>query len=488
MDIVAAIDHWGEHTPNHAAHRSGDACLTYGRLRRESDQLATQLLHTLAPGSAPLVVLGHKEPEMLIAFLGVLKAGRAYIPVDTSWPEARVAQVVAASACAAVLTPEAVRQRLVNSAPAPANFPIRQPDDPHYIIFTSGSTGEPKGVVITSRNLATFLDWMLAEQAFEPGREVFLNQAPFSFDLSVMDLYLSLVTGGTLFSLRKDEITSLNRLSEILAGSGVTTWVSTPSFAQLCLADTRFSAALLPDVRRFLFCGETLPPFVAAELLARFPAANVWNTYGPTEATVAMTSIRIDRAVLERYPALPVGFPMPGGRAEIRDENGATLPVGEAGEIVIHGANVSVGYLGRPDLTEKVFAVRDGVRTYRTGDWGHLDAGGRLFVTGRMDGQIKLNGYRIELGDIEAHLRALPAVGDAVVLPVRAAGTPDLLAAFVVPAARNDSSDLEFLLALRAALAERLPAYMVPKKFRFVESFPMTPNGKADRRQLADLL
>ena len=488
MDIVAAIDHWGQATPEHIAHISGDTCLTYGQLRDDSDRLAAELLRTLPAGTAPVVVLGHKEPEMLVAFLGVLKAGRAYIPVDTSWPEARVAQVVAASACAIVLTPMDVRQRLANSHATPTNFPVRELDDPHYIIFTSGSTGEPKGVVITSRNLATFLEWMLAEQAFKPGREIFLNQAPFSFDLSVMDLYLSLITGGTLFSINKDDVANLNRLSESLARSGVTTWVSTPSFAQLCLADPRFSAALLPDVRRFLFCGETLSPFVAGELLARFPAAAVWNTYGPTEATVAMTSIRIDRAVLEKYPALPVGFPMPGGRAEIRDEAGAMLPAGEAGEIVIHGANVSIGYLGRPDLTEKVFATRDGVRTYRTGDWGQLDADGLLFVTGRMDGQIKLNGYRIELGDIEAHLRALPAVGDAVVLPVRATGTPDLLAAFVVPAARDGSSDLEFMLALRAALAERLPAYMIPKKFRFLESFPMTANGKSDRRQLAALL
>jgi len=488
MDIVAAIDHWGHATPEHAAHISGNACLTYGQLRENSDRLAAALLRTLPAGAAPIVVLGHKEPEMLVAFLGVLKAGRAYIPVDTSWPEARVTQVVAASACAAVLTPEDVRQHLVNFDATPKNFPVRQPEDPHYIIFTSGSTGEPKGVVITSRNLTTFVDWMLAEQAFEPGREVFLNQAPFSFDLSVMDLYLSLVTGGTLFSIGKDDVTHLNRLSETLARSRVTTWVSTPSFAQLCLADARFSAALLPDVRRFLFCGETLPPFVAAKLLTRFPGASFWNTSGPTEATVAMTSIRIDRTVLAKHPALPVGFPMPGGRAEIRDESGASLPAGEAGEIVIHGANVSIGYLGRPDLTEKVFAVRDGVRTYRTGDWGSLDADGLLFVTGRMDGQIKLNGYRIELGDIEAHLRALPAISDAVVLPVRANGAPDLLAAFVVPAARTGSSDLEFMLALRADLAERLPAYMIPKKFRFLESFPMTANGKADRRQLADLL
>jgi D-alanine--poly(phosphoribitol) ligase subunit 1 len=425
---------------------------------------------------------------MLVAFLAVLKAGRAYIPIDVSWPEARVAQVEKTSACALVLTPARVREILAQPAPAAIPFSVRRPDDPHYIIFTSGSTGEPKGVVITSRNLATFLEWMTAEQRLAPAGEVFLNQAPFSFDLSVMDLYLSLTTGGTLFSISKDDIANLRRLADTLARSSITTWVSTPSFAQMCLADPRFSAELLPDVRRFLFCGETLPPFIAAELLTRFPLAAVWNTYGPTEATVAMTSIAIDRKVLAHHPALPVGFCMPGGRVEIRDESGAALPPGEAGEIVIHGDNVSVGYLGRPDLSDRVFGLANGLRTYRTGDWGSLDERGLLFVTGRMDGQIKLNGYRIELGDIEANLRELPDVCDAVVLPVTGQGTPDLLAAFVIPRSRDGRTDLDLLLALRSALGERLPSYMIPKKFRFLDSFPMTANGKADRRQLAQLL
>ncbi len=488
MDILATIAHWARTTPDHPAHVSGADTLTYAALHRDSTHVAQTLLSTLPEGDSPIVVLGHKEPAMLTAFLGVLKAGRAYIPVDISWPDNRVAKVVQTSGSPLVLTPETIREYLARPAPPAIAPPLRRPDDPHYIIFTSGSTGEPKGVVITSHNLATFIEWMREEQRFIPGEEVFLNQAPFSFDLSVMDLYLSLTTGGTLFSISKDDIANLNRLAEALARSRVTTWVSTPSFAQMCLADARFSAERLPHVRRFLFCGETLPPFVASELLARFPEAEVWNTYGPTEATVAMTSIRVDADILARHPALPVGFPMRGGRVEIRDESGISLPAGQSGEIVIHGDNVSVGYFGRPDLSEAVFGLSDGTRTYRTGDWGSLDADGRLFVTGRMDGQIKLNGYRIELGDIEANLRELAEVCDAVVLPVIGRDTPDLLAAFVVPAARGSRTDLELLLALRRALSERLPAYMIPKKFRFLESFPMTANGKADRRQLAQLL
>lgn len=489
MNILASIDRWGRETPDRVAHVSGSSTLTYGELLRNSDALAANLLETLPPGDAPVMVLGHKSPEMLVGFLGVLKAGRAYIPVDTSLPATRIAQITESAQCAAILTPAEISERIAAAPHGRREFPARSPEQPHYIIFTSGSTGTPKGVVISSHNLAVFLRWMLDEQGFIEGGEVFLNQAPFSFDLSVMDLYPCLVSGGTLVSLTKDDVGSLKRLYETLGRSRITTWVSTPSFAQLCLADTGFRQAMLPALRRFLFCGETLPPAVAGELLERFPEATVWNTYGPTEATVAMTSIPIRRETLSRYNALPVGYPMPGVTVRIVDEAGVAQPTGAAGEVIIEGENVSAGYLRRPDLTAKVFTKRGDVRSYRTGDWGWLDESGLLFVSGRMDGQIKLSGYRIELGDIEANLRELPNVRDAVVLPVLKDGAASMLAAFVVPAtARNGNSDLELMLALRGALSERLPVYMIPKKFVFLESFPMTPNGKADRRQLAATL
>lgn len=488
MDIIASIDRWGQLAPDRIAHSSEGRSLTYGELLHGSNALAAGLLGSIPDDGSPIMVVGHKEPEMLIAFLGAVKSGHPYIPVDTSLPGKRVAQIAEASGCAAILTPDDVSKRLSRPAKPATTLPRRDPESPHYIIFTSGSAGTPKGVIITSKNLSAFLQWMLAEQGFAGQDEVFLNQAPFSFDLSVMDLYLSLVTGGTLASITKDEASNLKRLYETLARSGTTTWVSTPSFAQLCLADASFDQEMLPRVRRFLFCGETLPPFVAAKLLERFPSAAVWNTYGPTEATVAMTSIRLDRETLARWSALPVGFPMPGVRVEIIDESGHPQPPGKSGEIVIHGDNVSAGYLGRPDLSEKAFGDRNGVRFYKTGDWGCLDSDGLLFVTGRMDGQIKLSGYRIELGDIEENLRALPNVRDAVALPVMKGGKPELLAAFVIPAARDGLADLDLMLAMRSALSNRLPVYMIPKKFVFLDGFPMTPNGKADRRKLAELL
>jgi D-alanine--poly(phosphoribitol) ligase subunit 1 len=484
LDLVAQIDRWGRECPERIAHRSGERTLTYGELLAQSDSLAAWLAAEFGENRAPIAVRGHKEPEMLVAFVGAVKSGRPYVPIDIAIPEQRAQRIVQTAGAALVLTPE----RVAEIAPEQRNAPTftARGDDPFYILFTSGSTGEPKGVIITHANLSAFVQWMRGEQRFGEG-ETFLNQAPFSFDLSVMDLYLSLVTGSTLFSITKDEIANLKLLYAALARSGVTTWVSTPSFAQMCLIERTFAEAMIPSLQRFLFCGETLAPETASQLLDRFPRAGVWNTYGPTEATVATTSVRVDRALIEKWSPLPVGYEMPGTRVCILDENRQPVPAGERGEIVIAGPNVSPGYLGREDLTSRAFYDTAGTRAYRTGDWGR-ERDGLIFFEGRMDSQVKVNGYRIELGDLEANLRALPEIADAVVLPVEKAGRTESLAAFVVLAGKRSGSDFEVSAHLKTRLAQRLPAYMLPRKFHFLDAFPMTANGKADRRALAERL
>lgn len=489
---------WAAADPHRLAHVSGDRRLTYGELVSQADALAAHLRRQLPADHSPIVVRGHKEPEMLVGFLGAAWSGHPYIPLDQSIPHARVERILTTAHPALTLDSHAIAN-LVSSLPV-GSMEVRssdltsiEPTNPYYIIFTSGSTGEPKGVVIPYSALADFVEWMMAEHAFAPG-EVFLNQAPFSFDLSVMDLYLALVSGGTLFSLDASTAAHPARRAAALASSGITTWVSTPSFAELCLSDPAFDASCLPAVRRFLFCGETLPPHVAAALLDRFPRAEVWNTYGPTEATVATTGIRITCDLLERYPSLPVGHPKP--RTQIflfesersapldHDAAGAPRSGGPRGEIVIVGPNVSSGYLNDPELTERAFITYAGERGYRTGDAGYIQDG-LLFFQGRLDRQVKRHGYRIELGDIEANLSALPDVRDAVVLAALEHGRARELTAFVIPAGGDAAFDLE--LRLRAALLERLPAYMLPDRFVFVASFPLTPNGKTDRRALARL-
>jgi D-alanine--poly(phosphoribitol) ligase subunit 1 len=453
---------------------------------RRSDALAARLEAELGGGSAPIAVRGHKELQMLVAFLGAVKSGRPYVPIDASIPEQRAQNIIHTAGAAKVLTPAEVA---AYSSEPPPTTPTRrvEAESPFYILFTSGSTGEPKGVVITLANLEHFVTWMLAEHQFTESGETFLNQAPYSFDLSVMDLYLSLVTGGTLVSVTKDHIANPRGLYDLFRTSELTTWVSTPSFAAMCLIEKTFTSAMLPQLRRFLFCGETLPNDVATALLERFPQAQVWNTYGPTEATVATTSIQVTRDVAAQWNPLPVGRAMPGTDVFIRGENGERLTAGERGEIIIAGPNVSPGYLNRPDLNERTFFGQGGARAYRTGDWGR-ERDGLLFFEGRMDNQVKVSGFRIELGDLEANLRALDGIADAAVLPVEKAGRIDSLAGFIVEVERSAGSDFERAARLKTRLGERLPTYMIPRKIIFLEAFPMTPNGKVDRRALAALI
>jgi D-alanine--poly(phosphoribitol) ligase subunit 1 len=468
VNLIRRIDHWAAAAPDAIAHVSGDRTLTYRELRRQADGLASHLSKSLPDDRRPIAVLGHREPEMLIGFLGTVKSGRPYVPIDTALPQTRIDQILASSNAALILTPNEVRRFSMYESQGPT-MPVGR-NDPFYILFTSGSTGEPKGVIITLAALEHFISWMLSEQQFSEGRETFLNQAPFSFDLSVMDLYCSLATGGTLFSISRDLIENPKSLYNALTTSAVTTWVSTPSFARMCLAEDTFAEAMLPRVRRFLFCGETLARQTAAQLLARFPKAQVWNMYGPTEATVATTSIQIDAAILEKYSVLPVGRVMPEADIFIVDENGVHLSPNERGQMIIAGPNVSPGYAGRPDLTAEAFFESRGQRAYKTGDLGCF-RDNLLFFEGRIDEQIKLNGYRIELGDVEANLRALSTVRDAVVIPIIKNGAAQSLTAFVSLTTRNETS--EFQLA---------------RKFIFLDSFPMTGNGKIDRTKLIKAL
>jgi D-alanine--poly(phosphoribitol) ligase subunit 1 len=489
MDILACVRRWSKLIPERPAMVSGRQILTYRNLDQSSDALAAHLSVSLPDGHSPLAVIGHKEPEMLVAFLAAAKSGHPYIPIDTSLPQPRIDTIFERSQAALCLTPAQIRELLAGMTSSMPALPHRmiRPEDPWYIIFTSGSTGEPKGVVITCGCLVSFVKWMLHEQHLSERQEVFLNQAPFSFDLSVMDLYLSLATGGTLYSIANEEIADPRQLFISLAGSNISVWVSTPSFVKLCLSEPAFTIDMLSGLRKFLFCGEILPPEVAASLLQRFPAAEVWNTYGPTETTCATTSVHITQRILSHYRPLPVGYPKPDCRILVIKPDGTPAIEEESGEIVIAGPNVSPGYIGQPDLNDKAFFELEGQHAYRTGDQGYFHKS-LLFFDGRQDDQIKLHGYRIELGDIEANLMALPSVLDAIVIPRLKDGQPNSLSAFVILRNATTLTKLELARMLKHELGQHLPAYMLPRKFYFLDKFPMTANGKIDRLRLAESL
>ncbi|UOY92680.1 D-alanine--poly(phosphoribitol) ligase subunit DltA [Ectobacillus sp. JY-23] len=491
MSLLEKINQWAFTQPDTPAFIWRDRTLTYGELQAYSDSLAHWIAEQYSD-DAPIMVYGHMQPEMIVSFLACVKAGHAYIPVDTSIPTERVLRIAQNSGAKLMLAVsdapdvpltvkagDSLKALFMTDKPAP----MRQENDKNfYIIYTSGSTGNPKGVQITHSCLTSFTDWMTSDFDLGTGK-MFLNQAPFSFDLSVMDLYPSLVTGGTIWAIDKDMIAKPKELFASLAASGTEVWTSTPSFAEMCLMEPGFNAQMLPSLRTFLFCGEVLSNNVARQLSERFPNARIMNTYGPTEATVAVTEIEVTKEILDQYQSLPVGRCKSDCRILILKEDGTIAAEGEKGEIVIVGPSVSTGYLGSPELTEKAFTVINGERAYKTGDAGYM-MDGLLFYNGRLDFQIKLHGYRMELEEIEHHLRSSIYVKSVVVLPIQKDGKYDHLLAVIVPEDHTFAKEFQLTSAIKKEVASLLPNYMIPRKFVYQSSIPMTPNGKADRKKL----
>ncbi len=474
---------------------SGTETLTYGALWEQSDRLAMAIEEKMGADRSPVMVYGHKHPLMLVSFMACVKSGRAYCPVDTSMPQQRVQDIAETIGNPLVLAIEdghglndrshllsrASVEGIVETAPPSEGQPTLTPvaaEDTYYIIFTSGSTGKPKGVEISHSALSHFTDWseQLADDVTQKQGARFLNQAPFSFDLSVLDLYTALASGGSIFCLDKKLSLSMADMMTALEKSDVHYWVSTPSFADMCLADAQFQEALLPNLRAFLFCGEKLGNRTAQKLMTRFPKAQVINTYGPTESTVAVTNITITKKMVEAGD-LPIGRCKPGTEILIDDENG---------EMIIKGNTVSKGYFKDPEKTAKVFfTAEDGQPCYRTGDTGYFKED-LLYYGGRIDLQVKLHGYRIELGDIESNLINMPEISTAAVLPKMQEGKVKYLQAFVV-SDTEDTSNAE-VKRIKAFLKGFLPEYMVPKRIVFIEKMPLTNNGKIDRKKLAAVL
>lgn len=480
--LLARIESWIRETPDAIAHVVGTRRTTYRELGVMVDAVAAMLQREVPDDGAPVAIFGHKEPEMIAGFLGALKAGHPYVPIDRAAPSARARVIIDAAGAARTLSVDEIAALPPNT---PAPRAEAAPDRPMYVLFTSGSTGVPKGVVITERNLQGFLDWSVPLFELPAQGGVFLNQASFGFDLSAADLYWALPRGGTVVSVTAEECASLGRLVPTLRESGAECWISTPSFGALCLADREFRDTVMPRLANVVFCGERLPVPVATAFVERFPRARVWNAYGPTETTIILTAIRVNPALIEAYPVLPIGHLMPGLRMTVCDENGAECPDGEEGELVISGHVVSPGYFRRPDLTARAFAERDGMWSYRSGDLGHREAD-LYFCHGRRDLQVKLHGYRIELGDIEANLRRVRSVRDAAVVPRMRHGAVSALRAFIV-ADESVPRDFDATVRIKEELAGLVPPQMVPQHVHFIAHLPLNANGKIDRQRLEGL-
>jgi len=480
--------------------------MSYSELEERSEAFAAYLLEAYGDDRSPVVIYGHKEMDFLPCLYGALKAGRAYIPIDITVPPERAGQILddvmpkvfvdfydidvgkreGFTRLGAKSLSETIGKYL-GRAVSRENWV--KPEDDCYILFTSGSTGKPKGVPISRRNIEN-LEWQITKWCDLPG-EVILNQISYSFDVSVISVYIGVSLGKTLFSVDKAMVENMKELFERLSSSDLSFWVSTPSFAEMCAVSSLFDAKLLPKLKRFLFCGETLTHKLVDELFVRFPGCSVVNTYGPTEATVLVTAVEVTPEMAESELPIPIGYPLEEVEFRIVREDGSPVPPGETGELLIVSDSVGRGYYKRDDLTGKSFfetASREKPkRGYRTGD-SCCEKEGLYYYCGRIDFQIKINGFRVEIEDVENNLAKVKNVLRAIVLPVFEGEKVSYLAAFVLLKEKPAVSNLKEGLRIKEELKEYLPSYMIPRRILFVESFPVNTNGKADRKQLASLL
>ncbi|MFT8669173.1 MAG: D-alanine--poly(phosphoribitol) ligase subunit DltA [Liquorilactobacillus hordei] len=498
VNIIQQIDKWAEIMPNKTVCNYLGDKRTYLELKKMSDSLAQKLVNLELPKKAPILVFGGQTFEMLVSFLAVVKAGHSYIPLDVESPNERITQIVEIAKPAACIAVEKLPVELgdliiLNNEELTKIFQsnIRAFDatkyqvsgnDVFYTIFTSGTTGMPKGVQISANNLQSFLDWMKSDFGITAGK-TFLAQAAYSFDLSVMSIYPALTQGGELTVLPKKVTDNFKNLFETLPKMELNIWVSTPSFMDICLLDKNFNEDNYPTVTHFLFCGEELTHKAAQMLKERFPKAGIYNTYGPTEATVAVSQVLIDKNILTNYPRLPIGISKEDTELLIVDEDLHEVPSGTSGELLIIGPSVSKGYLNNPEKTQQAFINFNGKQAYRTGDLAEIDDKGQLLYHGRIDFQVKLHGFRIELEEVDHHLNQVSLIKQATCAPKYDQNhKATQIVAYVVPKENEFESEFALTKAIKAELTTMMMPYMIPQKYVYVTSLPLTNNGKVDRK------
>ncbi|POM26392.1 Polyketide synthase PksJ [Actinomadura rubteroloni] len=462
--------------------------LTYGALDEAADALAHELIGLGAGPGGRVGVYLERSPELVVALLAVMKTGAAYVPIDPVYPPARIGHMLADSGTALVVTDaglagtldgvpdgRAVTRVVADLAGTPSGPPVDRsdPDAAAYVIYTSGSTGVPKGVQVGHRALVNFL-WTMARRPGFGSDDSLLALTTVCFDIAGLELYLPLVRGGTVEVLTADVCADGFALRERIERSAPSVLQATPTTWQMLIA-----AGWAGDPALRALCGgEPLP----AELASRLSGivGELHNMYGPTETTIWST---VDRVVPGGGP-VTIGRPIGNTRCHTLDERGVPVPPGVPGELYLSGDGVADGYLGRPELTAERFVpspAGEG-RAYRTGDLVRYLPDGRLEYLERIDGQVKLHGHRIELGEVESALRRLPGIESAVAVIREDRPGDRALAAYATVRAGTPAASAE----LRAALRERLPGYMVPATVTILPSLPLTPNGKIDRKALPE--
>jgi amino acid adenylation domain-containing protein len=476
-----------ERTPEAPALVFEDQTFSYAQLNAQANRLAHQLIELGTKPDARVAICVQRSPALVVGLLAILKAGGAYVPLDPSYPGERLVHILADAAPDIVLADAVGRAALGDAALAectvlnPATLPALPDTNPSvagltarhlaYVIYTSGSTGMPKGVMVEHRGVVNLALAQIACFGVQPASRM-LQFASFSFDASASEIWMAFGSGAALYLPPEAARQDRHALWDYLASHAITHATLPPALLQHGADLPSFDLSLT-----LILAGEAPSATLVRDLADQ---GTVFNAYGPTETTVCATAWRGAR---DFSGEVPIGRPIANTRIYLLDAYGQPVPLGAVGELYIGGAGVARGYLNRPELTAERF-VRDpfvdepDARMYKTGDLARYLPDGNLEFVGRNDDQIKIRGFRIEPGEIEACLTAHPQVCDAVVLAT-GEGSAKRLVAYV-----QAEADKQLASTLRAHVSARLPEYMVPSAFMRLDAFPLTPNGKLDRRAL----
>jgi amino acid adenylation domain-containing protein/non-ribosomal peptide synthase protein (TIGR01720 family) len=500
--------------------------ISYRQLDRRSNRLAEELVKSGAGPNTIVPIMAEPSLEILVAILAVLKTGAAYLPIDPENPEGRISYILEDSEAAGMLTQQHLQERVrsifngrlqlietesiaeqdgeqeVENPPEAA-----APNDTLYIIYTSGTTGNPKGVMVTHRNLVNYIGWFNTEVRLTADDRSLLT-ASFGFDLGYTSLYPPLLAGGRVYIAPKELYMLPANLLNYVKEQEITYLKMTPSLFSAIVNDTAFSGDSMRSIRLILLGGEAINVSDVETAHKEYSHIAFINHYGPTEATIGCIAQSIDTEKLDRYKRRPaIGRPIANMKVYILDRNREPVPLNTPGEICISGAGIARGYFNREALTQEKFVPnkfvagsideslaaiteigkdrREYRRLYRTGDRGRWLENGTIEFMGRIDQQVKIRGYRIELGEIETRLTEHPVIKETAVVIRNGKNGAKELCAYIVPV-ENTGTEALRPTEIKKYLSHTLPGYMIPAYFVLMERIPLTPNGKLDRKALPE--
>ena len=472
-----------------------DRDINWGDLKLEVEEYKLLFQRLQIPKGHPVIIYGNKEASFLVVLLALINSDIPYIPFDQSYPDEWLLKIKNITGSNVVIKVGEYNleeeysiiiesDKTVSRNNSERNYKtyLFPNDILRYIMFTSGSTGEPKCIQITNSSLLSFINWLRIDHPFSK-HNIFMNQASFSFDLSGYNIFATISLGATIVLFDTNECNNYNIFYKKLNKYKVSTWISTPSFAYLYIIDPFFCSAQLESIKTFIFIGEILEKKLISKIWESFRNVIIINSYGPTETTIATMFINCSSNMLNDSNDIPIGIEKYNGKIVLFD---SSKIVSNKGEITIIGDQVSKGYLNASLLDKENFFTWQGKKAYRSGDYGYINKG-YLYFSGRKDSQIKLNGFRIELNEINKVIFSLEFVDSAITIPLKKGNKVKKIISIIIvnPTFLEPPNVVRELVICK--IENYLPNYMLPADIKCIDHFPLNQNNKICKETLVKM-